>query len=47
MRREGGKKDKARLCQFLDSRYRDMPRTTLRYAIERFTPEERRHYMQR
>ena len=47
MLREVGKKDKARLCQFLDSRYRDMPRTTLRYAIERFTPEERQHYMQK
>ena len=46
MLREVGKKDKTRLCRFLDSRYRNMPRTTLRYAIERFTPEERKHYMQ-
>lgn len=47
MLREVGKKDKARLCQFLDTRYRLMPRTMLRYAIERFTPEERKHYMQK
>lgn len=47
MLREVGKKDKARLCRFLDTRYRQMPRTMLRYAIERFTPEERKHYMQK
>lgn len=47
MLREVGKKDKARLCQFLDTRHRQMPRTMLRYAIERFTPEERKHYMQK
>lgn len=47
MLREVGKKDKARLCRFLDSRYRQMPRTMLRYAIERFSPEERKHYMQK
>lgn len=46
MLREVGKKDKIRLCTFLDTRYRDMPRTMLRYAIEKFSPEERRHYMQ-
>ena len=44
---EVGKKDKIRLCTFLDTRYRDMPRTMLRYAIEKFSPEERRHYMQK
>lgn len=47
MLREVGKKDKTRLCTFLDTRYRDMPRTMLRYAIEKFPPEERRHYMQK
>ena len=47
MLREVGKKDKIRLCTFLDTRYRDMPRTMLRYAIEKFSPEERRHYMQK
>lgn len=47
MLREVGKKDKIRLCTFLDTRYRDMPRTMLRYAIEKFPPEERRHYMQK
>ena len=44
MLREVGKKDKIRLCTFLDTRYRDMPRTM---AIEKFSPEERRHYMQK
>ena len=47
MLREVGKKDKIRLCTFLDTRYRDMPRTMLRYAIEKFSPEERQHYMQK
>lgn len=47
MLREVGKKDKTRLCTFLDTRYRNMPRTMLRYAIEKFPPEEQRHYMQK
>ncbi|MDE6127303.1 MAG: DNA alkylation repair protein [Muribaculaceae bacterium] len=46
MLREAGKRrGKAELLTFLD-RYADkMPRTMLRYAIERLTDEERRHYM--
>ena len=45
MLREAGKRDQALLKQFLD-RYRlKMPRTMLRYAIERFSPEERRTYL--
>ncbi len=47
MLREVGKRDKPLLCQFLDSRHKRMPRTMLRYAIEHFTPEERKHYMQK
>ncbi len=47
MLREVGKRDKARLCHFLEIRYRDMPRTMLRYAIEKFSPEERAFYMKK
>ncbi len=47
MLREVGKRDKELLCQFLDTRHKRMPRTMLRYAIEHFSTEERKHYMQR
>ena len=43
--REAGKRDFDRLCAFLDHRHRVMPRTMLRYAIERFPEELRRHYL--
>ncbi|MBK5721192.1 DNA alkylation repair protein [Dysgonomonas sp. Marseille-P4677] len=47
MLREAGKKDKDRLCRFLDIYNKKMPRTMLRYSIEKFTPEERAHYMKK
>ena len=43
--REAGKRDKAALADFLQSRYRTMPRTMLRYAIEKFPEPERREYL--
>jgi 3-methyladenine DNA glycosylase AlkD len=41
MLREVGKKDERALCDFLDKHCLDLPRITLRYAIEKF-PEKRR-----
>lgn len=46
MLREVGKRDKAALVRFLAPRYRTMPRTMLRYAIERFPEEERKRYLE-
>ena len=43
--REAGKRDKAALMAFLEPRYTSMPRTMLRYAIEKFPEEERRRYL--
>ena len=43
--REAGKRDKAALEAFLRSRYLNMPRTALRYAIEKFSPAERQLYL--
>ena len=43
--REAGKKDKAALEAFLAPRYLTMPRTALRYAIEKFPESERRQYL--
>lgn len=45
MLREAGKKDEAALKKYLKPRYEKMPRTMLRYAIERFAPEERKRYL--
>jgi 3-methyladenine DNA glycosylase AlkD len=45
MLREVGKRDKKAEVTFLKKHYRVMPRTTLRYAIEKFGSEERERYM--
>lgn len=34
-------------CDFLDKHVTKMPRTALRYAIERFEPKKRKHYMEK
>jgi 3-methyladenine DNA glycosylase AlkD len=47
MLREVGKRDLAALKKFLELYRAAMPRTMLRYAIERFSPEERRRYLDR
>jgi 3-methyladenine DNA glycosylase AlkD len=41
MLREVGKKDEKQLIKFLKNNYNNLPRTTLRYAIEKF-PEKKR-----
>lgn len=43
--REAGKRDEQRLKDWLSERYQAMPRTMLRYAIEKFTEEERQQYL--
>ena len=43
--REAGKRDDQQLKCWLSTRYTTMPRTMLRYAIEKFTVEERQKYM--
>ena len=47
MLREVGKRDEGILTDFLDRHYSQMPRTMLRYAIEKLTPEQRASYMRR
>lgn len=44
--REVGKRiNRQTLVEYLQSRYKTMPRTTLRYAIEHFPEEERKKYL--
>ncbi len=43
--REAGKVSRPKLLKFLRKHYSSMPRTTLRYAIERFSPEERKQML--
>lgn len=45
MLREAGKKDESQLKNFLESCAHDMPRTMLRYALERLSPDDRYYYM--
>ncbi|NLY24320.1 MAG: DNA alkylation repair protein [Bacteroidales bacterium] len=47
MLREVGKRDESTLTGFLESHCMVMPRTMLRYAIERLSPEQKKKYMQR
>lgn len=47
MLREVGKKNKRVLELFLLSRNKEMPRTMLRYSIEKFPQEERKKWMQK
>lgn len=45
--REVGKKDKKSLIKFLDENYKDLNRTTLRYAIEKFEEKERQAWLKK
>jgi 3-methyladenine DNA glycosylase AlkD len=45
MLRDVGTADPAPLAAFLDAHAATMPRTALRYAIEKFDPETRQHYL--
>jgi 3-methyladenine DNA glycosylase AlkD len=47
MLREVGKRDLKTLYGFLDKHYKTMPRTMLRYAIEKFEKEKRELYMKK
>lgn len=43
--REVGKRDESALVRFLATHYKTMPRTTLRYAIEKFDAKRRQMYL--
>ena len=43
--REAGKRDIVALCDFLHTHIHSLPRTTLRYAIERFPAEDRQAFL--
>lgn len=45
MLREIGKRDEKVLVDYLSTRYKTMPRTMLRYAIEKFSPVRREKYL--
>ena len=43
--REAGKKDQPRLVRFLKAHAAEMPRTMLRYAVEKLPPAMRKQFM--
>ena len=45
MLREIGKKNINELLLFLNNNYQNMPRTMLRYSIEKLNPNQRSHYL--
>jgi 3-methyladenine DNA glycosylase AlkD len=45
--REAGKKDQPALLDFLERHAASMPRTTLRYAVEHLTADQKAHFMNR
>lgn len=47
MLREIGKRDEKVLIDFLNKHYKNMPRTMLRYAIEKFDKEKKEYYMKK
>lgn len=47
MLREMGKRNPQLLLSYLDEKAGKMPRTSLRYAIEKLSPQDRAHYMRR
>lgn len=47
MLREAGKRDMPRLRAFVDQHWHEMPRTMLRYAIEKYPEDERRAVLRR
>jgi 3-methyladenine DNA glycosylase AlkD len=47
MLREMGKKDEKTLINFLDKNYNELPRTALRYSIERLSVDKKKKYMSR
>lgn len=47
MLREVGKKDEALLVAFLTEHAHQMPRTMLRYAIEKLKPKDKKHFLKK
>lgn len=47
MLREVGKRDEKTLLKFLDKYHKIMPRTMLRYSIEKFSQDQRKKYMEK
>jgi 3-methyladenine DNA glycosylase AlkD len=45
MLREAGKMNSVALIRFLQENYSNLPRVTLRYAIEKFSPTDRRFFL--